>query len=531
MRTSNQYRFSELPEVDIPRSSFNRSHTYKTTFDSGYLVPFYLDEVLPGDTFKCKVNLFARMATPVVPVMDNMYLETFFFYCPSRILWENWAKFLGEKKNPNDSIDYLIPTLAESSSGVAVGSLYDYMGIPPSIPLTEHNPINALPFRMYNKVWNEFFRAEFLQDAIKENDGDGPDALADYELKKRNKRFDYFTSANPFVQAGEPVTIGIGTSAPIITTGGDFIKPTFGAQQPSPNLSGVLVAETENGNFGRDVYIGGGSSASKYQLPVTGFNLAVDLSQANAIQINELRTAFQVQKFLEKTARSGYRLKELILGHFGVTVPDSRLQRPEYLGGSSSRIIVKPVEQTSASDGTSPQGNLAAFAVAADSFHGFTKSFVEHGYIIGLVNIRADLTYQQGLDRMFTRRDRFDYYWPSFAHLGEQAVLNQEIYMQGTAEDMDVFGYQERYAEYRYKPSMITGKFRSTDPQSLDVWHLAQKFDELPKLNSEFIQEDPPVDRVIAVPSEPQFIFDSEINLTCVRPMPVYSVPGLVDHF
>lgn len=532
MRTSNQYRFSELPEVDIPRSSFNRSHTYKTTFDSGYLVPFYLDEVLPGDTFKCKVNLFARMATPVVPVMDNMYLETFFFYCPSRILWENWAKFLGEKKNPNDSIDYLIPTLAESSSGVDVGSLYDYMGIPPSIPLTEHNPINALPFRMYNKVWNEFFRAEFLQDSIKENEGDGPDALSDYELKKRNKRFDYFTSANPFVQAGEPVTIGLTGSAPVIPDG-QYIRATTTTTSDTSWPAGTLTVPkqyTSSENYGNDVQVRLSGNQSTV-FAVNGLNLVADLGNTNAIQINELRTAFQIQKFLEKTARSGYRIKELILGHFGVTVPDSRLQRPEYLGGSSTRIIVKPVEQTSASDGTSPQGNLAAFAVGADSFHGFTKSFVEHGYIIGLVNVRADLTYQQGLDRLFTRRDRFDYYWPSFAHLGEQAVLNQEIYMQGTSADMDVFGYQERYAEYRYKPSMITGKFRSTDPQSLDVWHLAQKFDELPKLNSEFISEDPPVDRVIAVPSEPQFIFDSEINLTCVRPMPVYSVPGLVDHF
>ena len=530
MRSDNQYRFSELPEVEIPRSSFNRTHTYKTTFDAGYLVPFYVDEVLPGDTFKAKVNLFARMSTPVVPVMDNMYLETFFFYTPSRILWEHWKNFLGEKRNPNDSIDYLIPTLANDNDGVDVGSVYDYMGIPPSIPLTANNPINALPLRAYNKIWNEFFRAEFLQDSITENYGDGPDPLTDYQLLKRNKRFDYFTSANPFVQAGEPVTIGIGSTAPLITNG-DPLKFTVGDAMPVNNMAqGQVYVDANAATFSSLNY----RTTGTYNFdrsPITGFNLVADLTQASPIQINELRTAFQVQKFLEKTARSGYRLKELILGHFGVTVPDARLQRPEYLGGSSTRIIVKPVEQTSSTDGTTPQGNLAAYAVAGDSYHGFTKSFVEHGYIIGLVNIRADLTYQQGLNRMWSRRDRFDFYWPSFAHLGEQSVLNQEIYMQGTSDDQGVFGFQERYAEYRYKPSLITGKFRSTDPQTLDVWHLAQKFDSLPMLNSEFIEENPPVDRVIAVPSEPQFIFDAEIDLTCVRPMPVYSIPGLVDHF
>lgn len=526
MRSDNQYRFSEVPEVNIPRSTFNRTHTYKTTFDSGYLIPFYVDEVLPGDTFKAKFNLFARMATPIVPVMDNLYLDTHIFYVPSRIVWDNWAKFMGERKNPEDSIDYLIPTLAESSEGVAVQSIYDYVGIRPGIPLTANNPINALPLRAINLIWNEWFRSEFLQDPVDVPMGDGPDPLSTYTLLKRGKRFDYFTSCNPWPVAPDSiyengVTIGLGGSAPI----------NYSIGSASTSLPQGFTISATGGDtvpvsaFFKTTDSGISSNANR---PLT---LTADLSNTTAISINDLRTAFQIQKFLEKSARSGERLKELILGHFGVVVPDARLQRPEYLGGSSTRINIKPVEQTSSTNDTTPQGNLAAFGVVGDSFHGFTKSFVEHGYVIAFVSVRADLTYQQGLNRMWSRRDRFDFYWPSFAHLGEQAVYNREIFMTGDETDDDVFGYQERYAEYRYHPSLITGKFRSDDSQSLDFWHLAQEFESTPQLNGEFIAENPPLDRVVAVPSEPHFLFDSEVQLTCTRPMPVYSVPGLVDHF
>lgn len=544
MRTSNQYRFSEVPEANIPRSTFNRTHTYKTTFDSGYLIPFYVDEVLPGDTFKAKFSLFARMATPIVPIMDNLYLDTHIFYVPSRIVWDNWNKFMGEQENPGDSIDYLIPTLANSETGVETQSIYDYFGIPTGVPFTSNSPINALPLRAHNLIYREWFRDENLQDSPDVPKDDGPDPLDIYKVFRRGKRMDYFTASLPWPNKpgqfdyADGVTIGLSGSAPVVGNGTSL----------GLTLSGVDYSVALGGDNKR-LYATSTGSGQPVGTSVTGANyptadltlglssnelnsgLVARLDGATAISINDLRTAFQVQKFLEKSARSGTRLKELILGHFGVVVPDARLQRPEYLGGSSTRINIKPVEQTSSTDNTTPQGNLAAYGVVGDTFHGFTKSFVEHGYIIAYVSVRADLTYQQGLNRMWSRRDRFDFYWPSFAHLGEQAVYNREIYMDGSETDDDVFGYQERYAEYRYHPSLITGKFRSQDPQSLDIWHVAQEFSEVPRLNGEFIEENPPIDRVIAVPSEPQFLFDSEVNLTCTRPMPVYSVPGFVDHF
>ena len=532
MRTSNQYRFSEVPEANIPRSTFNRTHTYKTTFDSGYLIPFYVDEVLPGDTFKAKFSLFARMATPIVPIMDNLYLDTHIFYVPSRLVWENWAKFLGEQKNPGDSIDYLIPTLKDSNEGFAVQSIYDYMGLPTGVPINSNSPINALPLRALNLIYNEWFRDENLQDSLPVPMNDGPDGLDNYNLYRRGKRHDYFTSALPWPNKpgqfdySDGVSIGLTGNAPVTATLGDSLS--------APIDANVLFSNASNTNNANKYE--GGVRLSSVETTVglentRAVELSADLTNVTAISINDLRTAFQVQRFLEKSARSGTRLKELILGHFGVVVPDARIQRPEYLGGSSTRINIKPVEQTSSTDSTTPQGNLAAYGVVGDSFHGFTKSFVEHGYVIAFVSVRADLTYQQGLNRMWSRRDRFDFYWPSFAHLGEQAVYNREIMMTGTETDDDVFGYQERYAEYRYHPSLITGKFRSTDAQSLDIWHVAQEFETVPQLNAEFIEENPPIARIIAVPSEPQFLFDSQVSLTCTRPMPVYSVPGMIDHF
>lgn len=534
---ATQHLFSQVPSTQIPRSVFDRSHGYKTTFDSGYLVPFYVDEVLPGDSFKLTATLFARLATPIVPFMDNLYLETFFFFVPNRLVWDNWQKFNGEQKNPSDSTDFLIPTV--SGTNVQNQTLWDYFGLPTNVP--EALKVNALPFRAYNLIFNEWFRDENLQESLKVPTDDGPDNLSDYSLVRRGKRHDYFTSCLPWPQKGPGVEISVGGMASVRASG----TPTFKAVSVSgsrgqlirqPNtLGGIQTVgggfDFNSVDFAPNGYKVAGDSGSIMHLDWLSPGLQVDLSSATPISINDLRQAFQIQKLYERDARGGTRYTEILRSHFGVISPDARLQRPEYLGGSSARISINPVQQTSATNDTTPQGNLAAYGVASDSFQGFSKSFVEHGYVFGFVNVRADLTYQQGLNRMWSRQGRFDFYWPVLAHLGEQAVLNKEIYAQGTADDDKVFGYQERYAEYRYYPGQITGKFRSTDPQPLDSWHLAQKFSSLPTLSSQFIQDTPPVERVIAVQNEPQFLFDSYIRLKCARPMPVYSVPGLVDHF
>lgn len=563
-------RFSMIPSVNLKRSVFDRSHDYKTTLDSGYLVPFYVDEVLPGDSFKLNVATFARMNTPIVPFMDNVYLETFFFFVPTRLVWDNWQKFNGEQKNPGDSTDFLIPSLSNVSS-FANGTVFDYFGLPTSVNLDSSiSPINSLPFRAYNLIWNEWFRDENLQTSVSVPTGDGPDPVSNFNLLKRSKRHDYFTSALPWPQKGPSVDVGLSGNAPVAgfenvafnangfcSLSSDYSEPGIRAvwddgryDRNVATIRGEVGSSSSRSYLGSREDMGGeGTSITKYFLtslrgqfssegltlesvPVSGLgSLYADLSNVNAITINDLRQAFQIQKLLERDARGGTRYTEILRSHFGVISPDARLQRPEYLGGSRSRINIVPVQQTSNTNDVSPQGNLAAYGLASDVRKGFNKSFVEHGYIIGLVNIRADLTYQQGLNRMWSRRSRFDFYWPSLAHLGEQAILNKEIYAQGTEADNHVFGYRERYAEYRYYPSMITGKLRSTDPQSLDVWHLAQKFDSLPTLSSQFIEENPPIKRALAVQNEPEFFLDVWFDCKCARPMPVYGVPGLVDHF
>lgn len=536
MKSVMSHQFSQVPQANIPRSQFNRSHGHKTTFDAGYLVPIFLDEVLPGDTFSLKAAMFARLATPIVPIMDNMFLETFFFFVPNRLLWQNWERFNGEQRDPDDTVDYLNPTLG-SDAGFARGSLADYYGLPTGIPKLA---VNSLFFRAYNLIYNEWFRDENLQDSVPVNISDGPDNPKDYKLLRRGKRHDYFTSCLPWPQKGPGVELPIGSTATVTIPSANVNIPVTGAGAPAFGQFGNL--QHRGGANDLAVYTTGGQTAATQSLtwsnpalnasgkigPLVG---TADLSGATAATINSLRQAFQIQKMLERDARGGTRYTEILRSHFGVVSPDARLQRPEYLGGSSSRINITPVQQTSSSDTTTPQGNLAAYGVVGDTFHGFSKSFVEHGVIIGLVNVRADLTYQQGVPRMFSRQTRYDYYWPALSHLGEQAVLNQEIYAQGTGDDTLPFGYQERWAEYRYKPSIITGKMRSNDPQSLDVWHLSQHFANLPKLNADFIEDNPPIDRVIAVPSEPHFILDTYFSLRCARPMPVYSVPGLIDHF
>lgn len=540
IRKSTQHLFSQIPATNIPRSVFDRSHNVKTTFNSGLLVPFYVDEVLPGDSFKLDASLFARLATPIVPFMDNVYLETFFFFVPNRLLWDHWQAFNGEKINPNDSTDYLVPQATATNAQNL--SLWDYMGLPTNV--ANKLSVSALPFRAYYRIWNEWFRDENLQDSdnvgLQTND-ETLDVTSLMPLR-RGKRHDYFTSCLPWPQKGPGVEISIGGSADVTLSAGQVLPisgvPLAGGSRASYSFatgqssgSHPFIADfspSSSGTVTTDVY---DVAWKEVGTDVSNVKGVANLATATPISINDLRQAFQVQRLYERDARGGTRYTEILRSHFGVVSPDARLQRPEYLGGSSTRININPVQQTSGTTDTSPQGNLAAIGVAGDVFHGFSKSFVEHGIIVGLVNVRADLTYQQGVPRMWSRKGRFDYYWPALAHLGEQAVLNKEIFAQGSADDDKVFGYQERWAEYRYFPGQITGKFRSTDPQSLDVWHLAQKFDTLPTLSKQFIEDNPPIERVVAVQDEPQFLLDSYIRLKCARPMPVYSVPGLVDHF
>jgi hypothetical protein len=522
-----KHDFSRVPHIDIERSSFDRSHGYKTTLDSGYLIPMFVDEVLPGDTFNLKTHLFGRLSTPINPFMDNLHLDTFYFFVPNRLLWDNWEKFNGEQDNPGDSTDFLVPKVNTPSGGHSNETLYDYFGIPTNEDIES---VNNLHGRAYNLIYNEWFRDQNLIDSVKIDKGDGPDDPADYVLRRRGKRHDYFTSCLPWPQKGDAVSIPLTGNAPI--TGLGKINQSY----TEVNRTAYETSRTSTVTYANSSVIDGGSPNTGVLVEEdpnnSGFPaIFADLSDVAAATINDLRQAFQIQRLLEKDARGGTRYTEIIKSHFGVTSPDARLQRPEYLGGGSTPIYIDPVPQTGSTDATTPQGNLAAYGTVQDSHHGFNKSFTEHGVLIGLVSIRADLTYQQGLNRMWSRSGRYDFYWPSLSHLGEQAVLSKEIYADGSVSDQDVFGYQERYAEYRYKPSMITGKFRSNDPQSLHNWHLSQDFSARPVLNEAFIQDDPPVDRVLAVQDEPQFLLDIYFKLHCARPMPMYSVPGLIDHF
>ena len=513
------HKFSEVPRADIPRSSFDRSHGFKTTFDAGYLIPIFTDEALPGDTHNLSMTGFGRLATPLHPFMDNLFLDTFYFSVPIRLIWDNFQKFNGEQTDPGDSTDYLIPTMeAPVSTGWLNGSIADYFGIPTEVAELEHS---ALYHRAYNLIYNEWFRDQNLQDSVTVNKGDGPDSPTDYQLLKRGKRHDYFTSCLPWPQKGPAVDLPLGSAAPVVTTGETILLDDL-----NQTVTGGTLYYNASVGFAANPSL----TASQNTIFGSQTGLEADLSAATSATINQLREAFQIQKLYERDARGGTRYTEILKSHFGVTSPDARLQRPEYLGGGSTTINVNPVAQTSESN-TTPQGELAGVGTLVLKNHGFTKSFTEHCIIIGLACVRADLNYQQGLNRHFSRSTRWDYYWPALAHIGEQGVLNKELYADGTSADDEIFGYQERYAEYRYKPSLITGQFRSNYTTPLDAWHLAQDFANLPTLNSDFIEEDPPVDRVLAVPTQPHILFDSYNRLKSARPMPTYSVPGLIDHF
>ena len=564
------HRFSDAPAMYMKRTKFDRSHVYKTTFNSGKLIPVFIDEVLPGDTTRMSVNYFARLATPIKPIMDNIYLDWFFFFVPNRLVWEHWQNFCFEQEDPDDSTDYVIPTVTATgnSDNAYVGSLWDYFGLPIN---TSGNlsGISALPFRGVYLIYNEWFRDENLQKSVKIQKGDtnevlnsaraaeqpawvftsGSNIVPGLACPPRGKRHDYFTSALPWTQKGPGVSIGLAGTASIVDPSpvtGYFVAQSnadLGAAQLSED-GGVHKVYTGNGTLqyqgGYSVSIAGhsvngsGNSvvAAKPGSSWLSKHSYADLDSSSIFTINSLRTAFQMQKFYERLARGGSRYTEVLRSFFGVVSPDARLQRPEFLGSFTKMVNVNPIAQTSATDDTSPQGNLSAYGVTAAKFHGFTKSFVEHGYIFGFVCARADLTYQQGINKMWLRSTVYDFYWPTFAHLGEQAIELREIYAQGSEADTSVFGYQERYAEYRYKPSQITGKFRSSvTGGSLDKWHLSQFFKNAPTLNEEFIVENPPIERIIAVPSEPEFLLDIGFRYTTVRPMPMFGTPGLVDHF